>query len=247
LRGRIEPQTMTDGTVTALGRRETFWLGVLVLFAGQFAALAALAWYARDLPEFPSFSSDGTAVTLVIFVSTPVQVALTVWFARRTGAKAADYLGLIWPRRSEVLFGIAAVVALIVVSDVTSWALGRNIITDFQADIYRSASGTLWLPLLFIAIVVVTPIGEETLFRGFLFGGWLRSPSQAWPVIIITAALWAGIHLQYDWFVIVQIFVSGVLLGWLRWCTGSTLLTILLHALINLQATLETVVHAWLK
>ncbi|MBI3705466.1 MAG: CPBP family intramembrane metalloprotease [Rhizobiales bacterium] len=238
---------MTDGAVTALGRRETFWLGVLVLFAGQFAAIAALAWYARDLPAMPSFSGDGAAVTLVIFVSTPVQVALTAWFARRTGGKAADYLGLIWPRRNEVLFGIAAVVALIVVSDVTSWALGRNVITNFQADIYRSASGTLWLPLLFIAIVVVTPIGEETLFRGFLFRGWLRTPSDAWPVIVVTAALWAGIHLQYDWFVIVQIFLSGVLLGWLRWCTGSTLLTILLHALINLQATLETVVHAWLK
>jgi CAAX prenyl protease-like protein len=37
---------------------------------------------------------------------------------------------------------------------------------------------------------VVAPIGEETLFRGFLFRGWHRSPRDAWPVIV-TASLWA--------------------------------------------------------
>jgi membrane protease YdiL (CAAX protease family) len=29
-------------------------------------------------------------------------------------------------------------------------------------------------------------------------------------------------------------------LGWLRWRSGSTLLTILLHLLVNLEGTLET-------
>ena len=32
------------------------------------------------------------------------------------------------------------------------------------------------------------------------------------------------------------------MLGWMRWATGSTILTILLHAMINLEGMIETVV-----
>jgi membrane protease YdiL (CAAX protease family) len=37
-----------------------------------------------------------------------------------------------------------------------------------------------------------------------------------------------------------QIFLFGLLLGFMRWASGSTLLTILLHALINLEGMIET-------
>jgi membrane protease YdiL (CAAX protease family) len=89
-------------------------------------------------------------------------------------------------------------------------------------------------------VVVVTPIGEETLFRGFLFRGWLRAPRDAWPVIGATALLFAAVHVQYDFDVIVQVFVFGLLLGWFRWASGSTILTMLMHALINCEGMLET-------
>jgi CAAX protease family protein len=89
-------------------------------------------------------------------------------------------------------------------------------------------------------VVAATPIGEESLFRGFLFRGWLRSPRDAWPVILLTAFLWSIVHVQYDWFVIAQVFCFGVLLGWLRWASGSAILTMLLHALINAEGMFET-------
>jgi membrane protease YdiL (CAAX protease family) len=34
--------------------------------------------------------------------------------------------------------------------------------------------------------------------------------------------------------------VYGLVLGWFRWVSGSTILTILLHGLINLEGMLET-------
>jgi membrane protease YdiL (CAAX protease family) len=61
-------------------------------------------------------------------------------------------------------------------------------------------------------------------------------------VIVVTAMLWAVVHLQYDPYVIVQVFAYGLVLGWLRWVTGSTILTMLLHGLINFEAMLETFV-----
>jgi membrane protease YdiL (CAAX protease family) len=137
--------------------------------------------------------------------------------------------------------------ALIIAGNVLSWLLGRSLITPFQLDIYTTASAGGWLLWLWLAIVVFTPIGEEIMFRGFLFRGWLRAPRDAWAVIVITSLLWAIIHLQYDWYVIGQIFVFGLLLGWLRWASGSTILTIMLHALINAEGMFETFVDLkWL-
>jgi len=223
------------------GRGATLALGVFALLSGQLAALLALSWwYGQSVGHLPEFSGDGVAIALVIAVSTPVEVALLVVFARRTGANVAEYLGLIWPRRGELVFGFLAMAGLIVLGDVLSWLTGRSLVTQFQLDIYASASaagGILWL---WLAIVVLTPLGEEMIFRGFLFRGWLRTPRDGWPVIVATSLLWAVIHLQYDWYVIGQIFVFGLMLGWLRWATGSTILTMLLHALINGEGMLET-------
>jgi uncharacterized protein len=42
--------------------------------------------------------------------------------------------------------------------------------------------------------------------------------------------------------VIFQVFCFGVMLGWLRWATGSTILTMLLHGLINFEGMLETLI-----
>jgi membrane protease YdiL (CAAX protease family) len=225
------------------GRWATFGLGVVALLASQAAALAALsAWYGQSLSRMPDFSGDGIAVAIVIFVSVPVQMALLWLMAQRPGGNAAEYLGLTLPSRGEVWFGVAATVALIVVGNAVSWLFGRFLVTDFQLDIYRSAAAAGWLPLLllWLAVVVATPVGEESLFRGFLFRGWLRSPRDTWPVILLTAFLWALVHVQYDWFVIAQVFCFGILLGWLRWASGSVILSMLMHGLINFEGMLET-------
>jgi len=229
-------------TTQPWGRAATFFLGIAALLAGQIIALMAMTWwYGVGIAQLPDFGGDGPAVSIIIFTSNPIELLLLVLFAHMRSNSAADYLGLVWPRRSELMVGVAAVVALIVVGDALSWLVGHNIVTPFQSDIYSTAAAAGWLPLLYLAVVVVTPIGEESLFRGFLFRGWLRSPQQAWAVIAITAALWALIHVQYDWYVIAQVFVSGLLLGWLRWATGSTILTMILHGLINFEGMLESI------
>ena len=46
-------------------------------------------------------------------------------------------------------------------------------------------------------------------------------------------------HVQYDWFGIVQVFFIGLRLAIARWRSGSTLLTILMHVLIHFWATCD--------
>jgi membrane protease YdiL (CAAX protease family) len=52
--------------------------------------------------------------------------------------------------------------------------------------------------------------------------------------------VWAFIHLQYDLYFMAQVFAIGLVLGWFRWVSGSTMLTILLHGLANGESMLET-------
>jgi membrane protease YdiL (CAAX protease family) len=231
------------GDVRHWGRWATLGLGVIALLVGQAVPLTALTWwYGLDLERLLDLAADGVAVTLIICTSTPIQVLLLALMARRTGASATDYLGLTLPRKSDVFVGIIVVVVFILVSNGISRLLGRDIVSQFQLDIYRTASAAGYLPWLWLTVVVVAPIGEETLFRGFLFRGWYRAPRDAWLVIIVTALLWALIHLQYDFYFIAQVFAMGLVLGWFRWVAGSTILTMLLHGLVNGEGMLETLV-----
>jgi uncharacterized protein len=230
-------------TVKPWGRWATLGLSLIALFGGQGVALATLVWwYGLSLPHWSDLMVDGVLVTLSVYIATPVQTALLAFMARPTGTSAASYLGLTLPRKRDVIIGIVIVTIVGAVLDGASRLLGFNPVTQFQFDIYRSARAEGWLPWLWLAIVAVGPIGEETLFRGFLFRGWHRSPRDAWVAIIVTALLWALSHAQYNLFFIGQVFVFGLLLGWFRFKSGSTILTILLHGLLDLEAMLETVV-----
>jgi len=230
-----------NGEVKPWGFFATFALGAIALLVGQFSGIAAVSWwYDLDLKQIASVSQHGGAIILFILVSAPAQVAVLLAAAAYKG-NAAEYLGYKLPRSSEVVFGIAALAVLIVIGDTVSWLAGRNIVDRFQTDIYQAASGANLFTLLLVAITIFIPVTEESLFRGFLFRGWLRTPSHAWPAIITTAGLFAVIHVQYDWFLIAQVFAFGLLFGWMRWATGSTILTMLLHALVNLEGMIETI------
>src|SRR5436305_14816629 len=87
--------------------------------------------------------------------------------ARKAGADAVDYLGLTLPRKSDLLVGIIVVVVFIVVADGTCWLLRRDIVTQFQLDIYRTASAAGWLSWLLLTVVVVAPIGEGNALSRF--------------------------------------------------------------------------------
>jgi membrane protease YdiL (CAAX protease family) len=112
----------------------------------------------------------------------------------------------------------------------------------YLVEAWRTAVDAGWLVGLLAAVVVVAPIGEEIIFRGFLFRG-LAKPGWEVHAVGGIALAWALLHIQYDWFGMAQIFLAGLMLGWFRWASGSTILTIGMHMLINLLSMIET----WIK
>jgi len=101
-----------------------------------------------------------------------------------------------------------------------------------------------WGTVLRGALIVGAPLFEETFFRGFLFKGLEASFLGTVGAILVTALLWASIHVQYEIYEMSQIFVFGLLLGAARVRTGSLLAPFLAHAMANFLATLETAVMA---
>jgi len=239
----VQPQSEIDA-VRPWGYLATSAWAVVAFLVGQFVALAAiLLWRRSSIASLFDTPYDGALVTLFILISNPVTIAVLWLAARLARADGTRYFALGAPQRRDLVWGLVSLVVLIAASDLALYLSGRDLVTPFQLQSYTTAAAEGWLPAMAIAAIIVAPAGEEVLFRGFLFRGFVRSERSAWPGIVAISLLWAALHLQYDWTGILQIFVIGLFLGVVRWRSGSTLLTFILHALFNLEGTLETLVQ----
>jgi membrane protease YdiL (CAAX protease family) len=219
----------------------TLGWAIAAFVVGQFAGFGFLLWlHAGALNSILVNPYDGILVTLFILISNPITIAVIVLAVRFLDVKETDYLALKWPARRDVITSVAWLVVLIALSDALLYVSGRSLVTPFQLQSYTTAAAENWLWPMFAAAVFVAPAGEEVMFRGFLFRGWARTEQSTWPAIIVISVLWAALHIQYDWTGMLEIMVVGLFLGWVRWRSGSIILTFILHALFNLEATFET-------
>ena len=220
----------------------TLGWSILAFLAGQFVGFGALLWLRRgDWDSLLLTSFDGVLVTIFIVLSNPIVIGVLAIAARLARATLTEYFALKWPSPRDLGLAVVSLVGLIAAGDALLYSTGRDLVTSFQLQSYTTAAAAGWVPAMLAAAIVVAPAGEEAMFRGFLFRGWVRSPRSAWPAIVAISLLWAILHIQYDWTGMLQIFVIGLFLGWIRWRSGSLALTFLLHALFNLEGTLETI------
>jgi ABC-2 type transport system permease protein/sodium transport system permease protein len=95
---------------------------------------------------------------------------------------------------------------------------------------------TIPAPVVVGAMALIPALFEESLFRGFLFPAF-RSRTTPATAIVATAVAFGFFHWISPSLLATERFVSstfvGLVLGWVRWRTGSLLPGILLHALHN--------------
>ncbi len=93
--------------------------------------------------------------------------------------------------------------------------------------------------LAFITLVVIAPLAEEVLFRGYLYGKLQNSVSVI-PALLVTSLLFGSAHLlgggDLQWNVAIDTFSLSVILCTLRSITGSIWAGVLLHMLKNAVA-----------
>ncbi len=83
--------------------------------------------------------------------------------------------------------------------------------------------------------VLVAPLLEELVFRGFLQGQLEAGYRDATKAVLISAVVFTVLHLNPWW--ALQIYLLGVVLGYLAWRTGSIWPPFLVHATNNGLAT----------
>jgi membrane protease YdiL (CAAX protease family) len=182
-------------------------------------------------------ATNGSLLAFSLAVSTPLVLGLLALVVRLSGVGLSEYLALKWPRRREFGIGAAALACVLVGTGTLAGLTGQET-PEFMGQTYNSAKMAGMLPLLFVSFVFLGPLQEELLFRGFFFRGFQQA-FGAWPTIVLTAATWALTHGQYQWFFVGEIFALGMVFGWMRWRSGSTILTVAMHAAVNGMALLE--------
>ncbi len=139
----------------------------------------------------------GGALPGIAVLSTAIQMA---------GREFEEYLALKWPtpREAALAFGLFAIVAA-----------GEHLVAYFAVpESWAPASGLAVggpgsLMVMLIGTCIAAPVFEEFVIRGFLFRGWSESFLGPIGAILLTSAVWAMDHTQYDWFGRLEIFGNG--------------------------------------
>jgi len=186
---------------------------------------------------FVEATTNGQVLSLITFVTTIVCTGILAGIIKlKKRSVLKEYLCL-RPVPLQLTLKWAGILALFIASaSMITLALGRPLVTDFMSEIYATAE-SVWM--LWVALIIAAPLFEELFFRGFLFRGLSSSFMGPVGAVLVTSALWALIHTQYDAYDKGMIFCLGLLLGAARVHTGSLLLPLGLHAASNLEATIE--------
>lgn len=117
-----------------------------------------------------------------------------------------------------------------IIMSIAMFALPFIDYTQVQETGFSQLNNQLEYALAFLSLVVVAPVAEEVLFRGYLLGR-LRRHAPTWVAIILTSLIFGAVHLQ--WNVGLDVFALSIVLSLLRIYSGSLWPAILLHMLKN--------------
>lgn len=191
-------------------------------------------------PEGDTADSPITAAALVISMTfnLVVTAALLVYLGRIRGLNPAQLFGLQsidWPRLLKVvlIFSVLCIICVGVVAWlVNSWL--QSIWPEMQAQDMVEAfqASTSWglKGLVILAAVVVAPLAEEILFRGFVYGV-LKRYTDAPFAAVASSLMFAIIHMHLG--SVLPLTVLACLFCIAYEITGCLLASMLLHMIFN--------------
>jgi len=225
-----------------LPRASWLWLitliGLVVAAAPQ-ALLAISALFSSSSSGGSSAVSAGDAIALAVG-----SLVLYGWegfaawlFSVRSAGRSFVLWGFRRPTRAYfwvVPLGLTAAYAFGVAHDIIVNPRQQAIVNDFPHSVLGAA-------MFLLVAVVMAPVFEEIVFRGFLFRGLANSWGWVWGALA-SAAIFGAAHLQLD--VFLPLAALGFVLAWAYKKTGSLWTCITMHALFNLIAVVAWIVSS---
>ena len=199
------------------------------------AAAAALHWLHAPLP-----------VAIIVGTGAP-WIAMAGWplwatWRRGNGPRIDLGLRLSWSDTgwavvggavALLLAGLAALVTQLFSPDLTSAAAEA-------ARTLREDSGQAPMILFAAMVMVGAPVVEELFFRGLVFAALRKRGLGPVLTILATALLFSVVH--FEPLRLLVLLPSGLVLGWVRWKTGSTGASMVAHGLINAPGAIALLV-----
>jgi membrane protease YdiL (CAAX protease family) len=147
-----------------------------------------------------------------------------------------------WNDVGKAMVGFLVFYALLIGVTTVVTFLIPSVSTNQPQDVgFNNLNGSVAHLFAFMALVILPPLGEEPLMRGYLYSG-LRSRWRFYPAMILTSLLFGLAHLSTGsgstalWIAGIDTFVLSVILVYLREKTGALYACMLLHCLNNLVA-----------
>ncbi len=178
------------------------------------------------------------ALLLQVLLSLSLSLVLVCYLRFLRGLDPAELFGVRNLSLRKVLrYSLTAIAPTLVVVGLANAAVAQllqsvwpdvspqEIVKTFET----TGSGAVRALMVFAA-VVIAPLSEELLFRGFVFGVCKRYTDSHFAAII-SSLLFATVHLHVGSFV--PLFVLALLLVGMYEITGSLLVPMLMHALFN--------------
>lgn len=184
----------------------------------------------------------GAVGQFLLIVLIEAFVMLILWGLLHVKKSSFTDIGLAWPRLKDVGLAIVGFFVYLVLYVVI--ALVARLIfptLDFQQEQrlgFETAAAGGQLVLVFISLVILPPLVEEVLARGFLYTG-LKTKLPIWAAAVITSVMFAVAHLQFGsgapllWVAAIDTFTLSLVLVYLRERTGNLGASIALHMLKN--------------
>ena len=116
-----------------------------------------------------------------------------------------------------------------------------------ESKIEELITGRASLITLMVFAILIGPVFEETIFRGFLFPLLERSLG-VWPGIVVTAIPFALLHgpqYQWAWQQVMVVALAGVAFGYARYKTQSTTASMMVHSGYNATVFILYILQRW--
>ena len=216
-----------------------FWLAQIVLLV--VVQLLQVAGVPLEAIGQTTFNTVASAV--VYIVALVLTIGLPWWIAKkRTSLKDLGFDRLLsW---MDLLLAPAGLVVYFLLSAgllFLASQIGGFDPQQIQDIGFKNLSQRYEYVLAFFTLVIVAPVAEELLFRGYFYGK-VRRQLPAMAAIILVSLVFALMHLpgfdaagnfQWQWNVVVDIFALSIILAALRETTGSIWAGIVLHMIKN--------------
>ncbi|MBM3210281.1 CPBP family intramembrane metalloprotease [Candidatus Saccharibacteria bacterium] len=222
-----------------IGRSALYVIWAVVAYL---ASSLVVVWLEQALDSagvLPVFLSGNQTVASTVLAALIYSMALALLIG---GPKLSRLDATTWremgisglPQWRDILLTPPAIIIYFILTTVLIALVSLSVpgfdISQQQTLPFEALSGRTDMLIGFIALVIIAPIAEELIFRGYLFAK-LRRYLSFWPVALVVSAVFGLLHGQ--WNVALDTFALSMVMCVFREKTNSLWIPILMHMTKN--------------